>query len=129
MDPWYKGDYSRHIREVPMVVERLPEVNRPSGRVPGQDRLAAPILESRQRRNRGRYREKGSASRVFGTRGKYRRKGGTRAWTLPPDALLVRPGARPPGWALDPLWSFFSDSVSLLNTDFLYIFPGIFGAL
>ena len=36
MDPWSKGDYSRHIREVLMVVEKPPEVNPPSGRVSGQ---------------------------------------------------------------------------------------------
>ena len=41
-----KGDYSRHIREALMVVEKLPEVNPPSGRVSGQVRRAIPILES-----------------------------------------------------------------------------------
>src|SRR4051812_26972049 len=35
-----------------MVVENLPEVNPPSGRVPGQGLLAALILESRRRRNK-----------------------------------------------------------------------------
>src|SRR3954462_10956185 len=78
MDPWSKVDYSRHIREALMVVEKLPEVNPPSGRVLGQVRRAVPILESPRRRNRGRYCEKGSVPRVSGTRGKYRPKGG--AW-------------------------------------------------
>src|SRR4051812_40200565 len=31
MDPWSKVDYSRHIREASMVMEKLPEVNPPSG--------------------------------------------------------------------------------------------------
>src|SRR3954468_20528961 len=33
MDARSKGDYSRHIREALMVVEKLPEVNPPSDRV------------------------------------------------------------------------------------------------
>ena len=33
MDPWSKGDCSRHIREAIMVVEKTPKVNPPSGRV------------------------------------------------------------------------------------------------
>src|SRR4051812_43090541 len=32
MDPWSKVDYSRLIREALMVVEKIPEVNPPSGR-------------------------------------------------------------------------------------------------
>src|SRR3954471_9555157 len=86
MDPWSKGDYSRHIQEALMVVEKLPEVNPPSGRVPGQVRRAVLILESRRRRNRGRYREKGSTPRDFGTRGKYRRKGAARGGPEHPGA-------------------------------------------
>src|ERR1043165_9449133 len=65
MDPWSKGDYSRHIQEALMVVEKLPKVNHSSGRVRGHVRWAAPILESRRRRNRGRYREKGSVLEGF----------------------------------------------------------------
>src|SRR4051812_28014222 len=53
MDPWSKVDYSRLIREVSMVVEKLLEVNPPSGRVPGRALLVLPILEARRRRNRG----------------------------------------------------------------------------
>src|SRR4051812_28198647 len=45
MDPWSKGDYSLHIREALMVVEKLPEINPPSVRVQGQVLLAIPILE------------------------------------------------------------------------------------
>src|SRR4051812_1341995 len=51
MDPWSKVDYSRHIRQVSMAMEKLPKVNPPSGRVPGQRLLAAPILKRRQWRN------------------------------------------------------------------------------
>src|SRR4051812_4890231 len=53
MDLWSKGDYSRHIREALMVVEKLPEVNPPSGRVPGRRLLVLLILEARRRQNRG----------------------------------------------------------------------------
>ena len=45
MDPWSKVDYSRHIREEYMEMEGLPEVNPPSGRVPGQGLLAALTLK------------------------------------------------------------------------------------
>src|ERR1043165_4634678 len=48
-DPWCKGDYSRHIREGSMAMEGLPEGVPPSGRVPGQLLLAAPILKRRRR--------------------------------------------------------------------------------
>jgi len=46
MDPWSKGDYSQLIREASMVVERLPVVILPSGRVPGRVLLVLPILEA-----------------------------------------------------------------------------------
>src|SRR3954471_4691726 len=52
MDPWSKVDYSRHIREASMEMEGLLEVIPPSGRVPGQRLLAAPILKQRRRRYR-----------------------------------------------------------------------------
>src|SRR3954463_5617770 len=45
MDPWSKGGYSRHIQEASMEMEGLPEVNPPSGRVPGQRLLEALILK------------------------------------------------------------------------------------
>src|SRR4051812_32681592 len=76
MDPWSKVDYSRLIREASMAMEKPPEVNYPSGRVPRQGLLAASILKWRQRRNREEIAKEGSAPRVFGARGKYRRKGG-----------------------------------------------------
>ena len=65
MDPWSKVDYSRHIREASMVVEKLPEVIPPSGRVPGRGLLMLPILGALRRRNRGEIVKKGSVFRVF----------------------------------------------------------------
>ena len=44
MDSWSKGDYSQLTREASMVVERLPVVILPSGRVPGRVLLVLPIL-------------------------------------------------------------------------------------
>src|SRR3954468_3648604 len=76
MDPWSKGDYSRIIREASMVVEKVPVVILPSGRVPGRVLLALPILEARRRRNRDEIAKKGSRLEGFGTRFKYRPKGG-----------------------------------------------------
>src|SRR3954466_642356 len=78
MDPWSKVDYSRVIREASMAMEKLPEVDPPSGRVSGQGFLTAPILKRQWRRNREGIGKKGSAPRVFGARGKYRRRGAAR---------------------------------------------------
>ena len=74
-----------------MVVEKPPEVNPPSGRVPGQVRRVVPILELPRRQNRGEDREKRFLLRVFDTRGKYRPKGETRGGPTPPGGLLARP--------------------------------------
>ena len=96
MDPWSKGDYSRHIPATSMVVEWSPEVNPPSGRVPGQLLPAIPRLESRRRRNSGRNRVTGPSSRVSGARGKYRTKGG-HPWPRWPGGAatpLAAPGGR-----------------------------------
>src|SRR4051812_31618620 len=57
MDPWSNGDYSRQIQEALIVVEKPPEINPPSGRVPGQVLLAISILGSRRRRNSGEFRD------------------------------------------------------------------------
>src|SRR4051812_1568074 len=76
MDPWSKVDYSRLILEASMAMEKLPEVNPPSGRVPGHGLLAALILKRRRWRNREGIAKKSSAMRVFGERCKYRPKGG-----------------------------------------------------
>ena len=66
-----------------MVMEEPPEINPPSGRVPGQELLLIPILESRRRRNSGVDGEKESSSRVFRMRCKYRPKGSP--GVAPPD--------------------------------------------
>ena len=66
MDPWSKGDYSQLIREASMVVERLPMVILPSGRVPGRVLLVLPILEARRRRNRDEIAKRVPSSRVSG---------------------------------------------------------------
>src|SRR3954467_13830571 len=84
MDPWSKGDYSRHIREASMEVDGLPEGVPPSGRVPGQLLLEAPILKRRRRR----YREENCNSRsilgVSSAGTKYRPKGAPRGATGQP---------------------------------------------
>src|ERR1041385_6857897 len=48
-----------------MVVEQLPEVIPPFGRVPGRGLLVLPILEARWRRNRGEIAKKGPVSGVL----------------------------------------------------------------
>src|SRR4051812_29678793 len=98
MDPWSKVDYSRLIREALMVVEKLPEVNPPSGRVPGQGLLAAPILESQRRQNKGEITKKGSVLEGFGTRVNIDQRGlggWPQASRRPPGAAWV--GVAPPG--------------------------------
>src|SRR4051812_9885436 len=91
MDPWSKVEYSRHIREASMVMEGLPEVNPPCGRVPGQRFLVAPILKRRQQRNREEIGKRGSLPRLSSTGGKYRRKGAARGDTRGPGTPLARP--------------------------------------
>ena len=74
-----------------MAMEKLPEVNPPSGRVPGQRLLAAPILKRQRRWNREGIGKKGSLFEGFWTRAKYRRKG------LPggPPGVQAPPGCGP----------------------------------
>ena len=71
-----------------MVVEKVPVVILPSGRVPGRVLLALPILEARRRRNRDAIVEKGSRPEGFETCFKYTPKGGV-------GRLLGGPGAPP----------------------------------
>src|SRR4051812_37437532 len=78
MDPWSKGDYSRHIREVSMAMEGLSEVVPPSGRVPGQLLLAAPILKRRRRHYREEFGNNRSILGVSSAGAKYRPKGAPR---------------------------------------------------
>ena len=129
MDSWSKGDYSRVIREASMVVEKLPVVILPSGRVPGRVLLVLPILEVRRRRNRDEIAKKGSRLEGFGTRYKYMPKGGSaEAWgpRRPPGAARRGPrhqGAWSPG---GPPPAELRGSGRFRNADFLYIFSGIF---
>src|SRR3954468_6566973 len=102
MDPWSKGDYSRHIREASMAMDGLPEGVPPSGRVPGQLLQAAPILKRRQQRYRGEFAEKRSILGVSTPRAKYRQRGASRGATRKPGGLLARPRVGPrqgPSWA------------------------------
>src|SRR3954462_15986353 len=98
MDPWSKGDYSRIVREASMVVEKVPVVILPSGRVPGRVLLALPILEARRRRNRDEIANNGSRPEGFETCSKDGPKGddrGLRGGAAPPPP--ARPGGAPPG--------------------------------
>ena len=74
MDPWSKGDYSRHIPEAIMVMERPPEGNPPSDRVPGQVLQAIPRSGSRRRNSRS-FRVTGLSLGISSMRDKYRPKG------------------------------------------------------
>src|ERR1043165_5074247 len=75
MDPWSKGDYSRHIREASMAMDGLPAGVPPLGRVPWQLLQAALILKRRRRRYRGEFAEKRSILGVSTPRAQYRRRG------------------------------------------------------
>src|ERR1041384_5923648 len=116
-----------------MAMDGLPEGVPPSGRVSGQLLQAAPILKRRWRRHRGEFARKRSILGVSTPRGKYRKRGhrgdpqgsqegpwrglGWGRATCPPGSLVVAP------------LPFLGDSASFCCADFLYIFPGIFGAL
>ena len=71
MDSWSKGDYSQVIREASMVVEKLPVVILPSGRVPGRVLLVLPILEAAAAAEQRWDREKKSSSEGYGEPFKY----------------------------------------------------------
>src|SRR4051812_38857226 len=100
MDPWSKVDYSRHIREASMEMEGLPEVVPPSGRVPGQRLLAAPVLKRWRRRYREEFGKKTSILGITFAGAIFRRRGAARGSTREPGAHLVRPasGARHQGF-------------------------------
>src|SRR4051812_2388139 len=90
-----------------MVVEKLPKVVPPSGRVPGRGLLVLPILEARRRQNRGEIAKKGSrhgdftSRRIYGQRGQPGGPPGVQAgpWRGP---TLGRAG-RAPGARVGPL--------------------------
>src|SRR3954469_8991803 len=104
MDPWYKGDYSRHILEASMKMEGLREVVPPSGRVPGQLLLAAPILKRRRRQYREEMGKGTSILGVSSARAKYRRRGAPRGSTRDPGWSLARPPRVAPPGRLGPWW-------------------------
>src|SRR3954471_9977004 len=123
MDPWSKGDYSRINREASMVVEKVPVVILPSGRVPRRVPLALPILEARRRRNRDAIVEKGSRPEGFETCFKYTQKGGVERLLWGPGAWPRHQGASAPG---GPPPAVLRGPGRFRNADFLYMFPGIF---
>ena len=77
-----------------MVVEKLPEVVPPSGRVPGSGLLVLPILEARRRRNRGEIAKKGSFFEGFPRWRTYRRRGAARG----PPGVQAAPCRGPTLW-------------------------------
>ena len=117
-----------------MVVERLPVVILPSGRVPGRVLLVLPILEARRRRNRDEIAKKGSPLEGFGTSVKYRPKGGIRGDLGGPGAPPARPGGGP---CHQGAWSPGGPPPALLlvpgrfgNADFfIYFFRNFSGSL
>src|SRR3954468_19370449 len=133
MDPWSKVDYSRHIREASMKMEGLPEVVPPSGRVPGQRLLAAPILKRWRRRYREEIGKKTSILGISSAGVIYRRRGAARG---PPGSQAppwrgqpLGRATRAPGSLVVALWPHPGDSKRFRRADFLSDFSGIFGAL
>ena len=130
MDSWSKGDYSKLIREASMVVERLPVVILPSGRVPGRVLLVLPILETRRRWNRDEIAKKGSILEGFGTRCKYMPKGGISGDLGGPGAPPARPrggrATRAPRPLVAPLRLYFGCREASGTLIFYIIFPGFF---
>src|SRR3954471_6634405 len=126
MDPWSKVDYSRFIREASMVVEKLPEVVPPSGRVPGRGLLVLPILEALRRRNRGQIAKKGSVPEGFSSRGINRRKGAARGGPGAPGAPLARLGAWPRPLAAWAPWLPSGPSQALCEASGTLNFPIFF---
>src|SRR3954467_4925667 len=122
MDPWYKVDYSQHIREASMEMEELPEVVPPSGRLPGQRLLAVPILKQRRRRYREEIGKRTSILGVSSARAIYRRRGAPRGSTREPGApwraLALGCPTRAPRALVGPLLPSFVDSGRFLYADF-----------
>src|SRR3954463_5463051 len=85
-----------------MAMDGLSEGVPPSGRVPRQLLLAAPILKRRWRRYREEFANKRSISRVSSSGGKYRRRGAPRGATGQPGGSLARPRVGP---LQGPFWS------------------------
>src|SRR4051812_31774774 len=131
MDLWSKGDYSRIIREASMVVEKVPVMILPSGRVPGRVLLALPILEARRRRNRDEIAKKGSHPEGFETCLKYMPKGGVGRFLGGPGAPLARPrgggrATRAPRPLVAPLRLYFGVLEGSGTLIFYIFFPKFF---
>src|SRR3954464_1037375 len=94
MDPWSKVDYSRHIQEASMAMEGFPKVVPPSGRVPRQLLLAAPILKWQRWRYKEEFGNKRSILGVSSAGAKYRPRGAPRGATKHPGGYPTRP----PSW-------------------------------
>ena len=86
-----------------MVVEKLPVVILPSGRVPGRVLLVHPILEAAAAAEQRWDCEKGSCSEGFGGPSKYMPKGGTGRASGGPGAPPARPRGGAPTGRLEPL--------------------------
>src|ERR1041384_2138148 len=125
MDPWSKGDYSRHIREASMAMEGLPEVVPPSDRVPGQLLLSAPILKWRRQRYREESGNSMSILAVSSAGTKYRPKGALRGATGQPGGCPARPEGAP-GTLLGAWWVHSLPSLVLREASGTLIFYIIF---
>ena len=126
MDLCTKGDYSRRIPKVIMVVERPSEVNPPSSRVPRQLLLAIPRSDSWQRRKSRAFCMTGFSLGISQTRGKYRPKGDLGGG--PPGPGGQR--ARSPPWPCQAVaWAGVAPlrpSFGLLESSDMDIFLGFF---
>src|SRR4051812_39201696 len=103
-----------------MAMEKLPEMNPPSGRVPGQGLLAAPIFKRRRWLNREQIVKKGFVLEGFVLRCKYRPKG-ARGWTResnPPP----HPGRGPTLGRLGPWWAPSGPPLVIPEGSFALIF-------
>src|SRR4051812_40802470 len=123
MDPLSKGNYSRHIREASMAMEGLPEVVRPSGRVPGQLLLAAPILTRQRRRYREEFKNKRLILGVSSAGAKYRPRGAPRGAHQGPRRVpgVPSPLAAPRG-RLGPWWWPYGPTLVIREASVTLIF-------
>src|SRR3954451_23470929 len=107
-----------------MAMDGLPEGVPPSGRVPGQLLLAAPILKRRRR-----YREEnGNSKSILGVSSagtKYRPKGAPRRATWQPGGCPTRPRGAP-GTVLEPWWVHSLPSLVIPEASRMLIFYIIF---
>src|SRR4051812_39660222 len=114
-----------------MAMEGIPEVVPPSGKVPGQRLLAAPILKRWRRRYREEIGKKSSILGISSAGGKYRRRAAARGSTREPGApwraLDLGHATRAPGSLVVALWPHPGDSGRFLCADFYIIFSGFIG--